>query len=220
MATVPYSLEQAETDIASLRGLVDRMSEVLTQSDSTDPPVAPAGGIQGYSFAGEQKYADSAGQAWNTGHCTRQITANQTISSATDVVIGANSVPMTWQVRAGPVYMLIGLVNWAQNASLSQSQNNGYTGPATSGVRISNSWTLSTGFNQGTTGNQGANYREANSLADQASPAYAASSTVEWFFHGSITFSAAGTFSIVAAEGTSASYVIGANSYATLFVTT
>jgi hypothetical protein len=148
------------------------------------------------------------------GPQVRTITANQLINSTTDVVVGANSVPMSWAVTAGPVYVIAGMINWSQGAT-GVSQNNGFTGPAISGCRIRNEWMQATQFAQQT------NTREANTLSDQASPAFAATLAVEWNFLGSVVFSAAGTFSIVAGEGTVGDpFTIGAYSHATLLVST
>jgi hypothetical protein len=148
------------------------------------------------------------------GPQVRTITANQLINSTTDVVVGANSVPMSWAVLAGPVYVISGMINWSQGAT-GVSQNNGFTGPAIAGCRIRNEWVGSTTFNQ-TVGT-----RETSSLADQATPAYGPTLPVDWTFLGSIVFSAGGTFSITASEGTVGDpFTIGAYSHATLLVST
>ena len=101
MAGEPYTLEQAETDIANLRALADRQSEVITKNDSTDSPNTPAAGIIHHSIAGSHKYASADGGTYNTGRSTIIPTATQTINSTSQAVVGANSVPMSWPVAAG-----------------------------------------------------------------------------------------------------------------------
>src|SRR5258707_12753711 len=84
MATDAYTLEDAETDIAPLRGQVDRLSEVLTKLDSTDPPNTPAAGLIHYSIGGQHKYASSDRGYYNTRRATAYSTAGQGGSSNTD----------------------------------------------------------------------------------------------------------------------------------------
>ncbi len=62
-----WSSYQAETDVANLRALQDRQSEVITKNDSTDPPNTPAAGIIHHSTAGQHKYASSDGGLYATG---------------------------------------------------------------------------------------------------------------------------------------------------------
>src|SRR5258708_28229394 len=77
MAPDAYTLEDAETDIATLRGQVDRLSEVLTKLDSTDPPNTPAAGLIHYSIGGQHKYASSDGGYYNTRRATVYSTPHQ-----------------------------------------------------------------------------------------------------------------------------------------------
>lgn len=157
----------------------------------------------------------------NGQRLTRVITANQTISSTADTVIGANSVPMSWTVVPG-LYLIMGMINWGQNVA-AVAQNMGFGGvgggaATISNGRVANSWTVATQFAQA-----GVNYREMNSstgfgTAAGASPAYTvAISPVEWFFHGTLLIGGGGTLSVLGAEGTAAdTWTIGAYSYATL----
>jgi hypothetical protein len=165
-----------------------------------------------YAVAGQLKYVSTDGNAYNTGRSTIQVTANQTISSTAASVIGANSNPMTWDVVAG-TYLIQGMVNWAQGAA-AVAQDMGFSGPAISQCRIRNEWALAVGFGETT------NLRETNTtggLILGASPAFAIGAAVDWSFDGCVTFSAAGTFSIEAAEGTAGdSFTIGAGSFASL----
>jgi hypothetical protein len=152
----------------------------------------------------------------NGQRITRVITANQTISSTSDTVIGANSVPMSWTVVPG-LYLIQGMVNWVQNVA-TVAQGMGFGGVTISNGRVANSWTVATQQAQG-----GVNYRELNSgtgfgTAAGQSPAYTvAIGSVEWFFHGSLLVGSTGTLSVLGAEGTNGdTWTIGAYSYATL----
>lgn len=118
---------------------------------------------------------------------------------------------MSWPVAAG-TYRITGMVNWSQGAT-GVSQNNGFAGPALTSHRVSNNWW------QATQAAQQVNTREFSgaSLGLGASPAFAATLAVEWIFTGTIVFSAAGTFSVVATADTNAhTYTIGAYSCADL----
>ena len=87
MATDAYRLEDAETDIATLRGQLDRLSEVLTKNDSTDPPNIPAAGLIHHSVTGFHKYASSDGSLYTTGVQTAHHAGGQTVSSAVQATI-------------------------------------------------------------------------------------------------------------------------------------
>lgn len=184
----------------------------LFLNDHTSALGSPGSGVWVYSVGGQLLYTSSVDSiAYDTGRSTQIITANQTISSATAVVVGANSNPMSWSVGIGQ-YMIVGLVNWSQGAT-TQAQTNGFTGPAISSARISNNWQVATQFVQA-----GINTRELTSLGGGTTPAYANGIAVEWYFSGVFTTTAAGTVSVTAAAPTPANtYTIGANSWASLY---
>lgn len=77
----PYTLEDAERDIGTLRGQADRLSEVLTKNDSTDVPNTPAAGLIHYSLAGQHKYASSDGSSYGTGRLILVNTSNVTLNN-------------------------------------------------------------------------------------------------------------------------------------------
>lgn len=213
MPLAPYTLEQAEEDIATLRGQMALLMEAGTKLDGgTVPNVPPSSGFTTFSSNGQEKYTGADGSTYNTGRSTIVISANQTINSSSNLIVGANSTPMSWLVGIGQ-YMVVGLVNWSQNATTSTAQTNGFTGPATSGCRIANNWQVATQFAQA-----GINTREASSLGGQSTPAYANGTVVEWYFSGVFTTTATGTVSIISAAPIAANtFVIGANSFASLF---
>lgn len=106
-AEPPYSLEQAELDVATLIGQADRMSEVITKNDSTDPPNLPAAGIIHYSLGGQHKYASADGNYYNTGRLTLRTTGG-TISATAFATIGGLSAPVAaaeYHFRAHLMYV-------------------------------------------------------------------------------------------------------------------
>lgn len=173
-------------------------------------PSAVPGAALLYGLGGHEKYVGTDGIQYNTGRSTVVITANQTINSASNIVVGANSVPMSWAVGIG-TYLIDGMINWTQGAT-TQAQNNGFSGPAISSARMANNWWVATLF-----ATNGPNTRETSSLGAQTTPAFANGVVVEWHFRGVFTATAAGTFSVIATAPTPANtYVIGANSWASL----
>jgi hypothetical protein len=79
-----YTLEQAEDDIAVLRGQVDRLSEILTQYDvaAGQVPNSVTLGYVQHSSTGQMKYLSDDGNAYNTGRLTIPCSGQQTINSA------------------------------------------------------------------------------------------------------------------------------------------
>ena len=57
----PYAIEDAEADIAALRGQADRLSEILALSDSTDAPGTPASGYYLFSLSGRPNIVRASG---------------------------------------------------------------------------------------------------------------------------------------------------------------
>jgi hypothetical protein len=217
MATVPtvptgYTLEEAEADIATLTGLVDRLAEAIGLADGPIPNVTAASGCTLYSGGGHAKYEGFDNGEYSTGRASVIITANQTINTIADIIVGANSTPMSWPVGVGQ-YLLSGMINWTQG-SVQTAQNNGFSGPSISGARFENTWWPSTGFGQA----NGLNTRETASLGQAVTPPFANATVVAWYFTGSFTTTAAGTVSVVAAAPVPAdTFTIGANSFATLW---
>src|SRR5260221_668044 len=110
----------------------------------------------------------------NGQRISRVIKVGQTITPTATVTVNDGTVFMSWAVVPGD-YLISGMVNWLQGAG-ANGQNNGFAGTCTvSDSRIANRWTIATGFNQGTAGNQGDNTRElTGSPGLGASPAWAA----------------------------------------------
>jgi hypothetical protein len=65
-----YTLEQAEAEIAELRGLIDVITEAHTKADATDAPVVPASGLISYSTGGQENYVSADGNTYYTGRAT------------------------------------------------------------------------------------------------------------------------------------------------------
>src|SRR5260370_4916348 len=130
MATIdPYSLEDAERDIATLAGPVDRLTEVLRKTHPTTPPTNPAAGLIHYSLAGHHKYASADGSDFNTGRLTLSNTAPQTINPAAVTPITGLTCP----VAANTTYEFDGILRIKQGAA-NVNQNIGFTSPAATNV--------------------------------------------------------------------------------------
>src|SRR5258708_538881 len=210
MATDAYTLEAAETDIATLRGQVDRLSEVLTKLDSTDPPNTPAAGLIHYSIGGQHKYASSDGGYYNTGRATVYSTADQVVSSNTDVTLTS----LTAVVAAG-AYRITGMIVATQGSGAggNVTQAVGFTGPATSHVRIGAEWFSSPGGGAYATG---ANV--LGSLSGSVStPAFSVGVQNYWDFRGLVVFTAGGTLRVVGQCNGANTWT--ANSYSLMDVT-
>src|SRR5229473_1414470 len=124
-AVDPYTLEDAERDIATLRGQADRLSEVLTKNDSTDPPNTPAAGLIHYSSAGQHKYASADGNGYNTGHLSLYTTSLTTVNSTSAFTL------LSCPVSSGSTYRIDGIVRGTQGpATIAQFVR--FAGPATS----------------------------------------------------------------------------------------
>ncbi len=193
MALVPYTLEQAEEDIAVLRGLIDILNEAHAVNDITagQTPNTPTGGYTQFSSAGHQKYVSSDGSSYNTGRQTLINTVPQTINPAGVTPITG----LTCLVAANTTYEFSGILRIKQGAA-NVNQNIGFTGPAATNVV----WYFAPGIAggglvQGVA--QGALAMVA--VAPGAGPA----EQMIWFW-GSMTFTANGTFAAGAQAPTNA----------------
>lgn len=103
-APTAYTLQQAEQDIAALRGQVATLTEILQFTNSTQAPNVPTVGPVLYGLAGMMKFLSSAdNQAYNTGRQTVWCTANKTISSTAQSAITGmtiNVAPGTYTFHA------------------------------------------------------------------------------------------------------------------------
>ena len=190
-ATDPYTLEDAERDIATLRGQVDRLTEVLTKNDSTNPPTNPAAGLIHYSLAGHHKYASADGSDFNTGRLTLSNTAPQTINPAAVTPITGLTCP----VAANTTYEFDGILRIKQGAA-NVNQNIGFTGPAATNVV----WYFAPGIaGAGLVQGVAQGVLALVAVAPGAGPA----EQMIWF-RGIATFTAAGTFAAGAQAPTNA----------------
>ena len=101
MPDAPYTLEQAEEDIADLRGQVDQLDEVHTQADGGLVPNTPAAGIVTFSGSSQQKYVSAAdGNAYNTGRMTAIPGSATSLTSSYQTVVSAPLGTGGYRIRA------------------------------------------------------------------------------------------------------------------------
>ena len=197
MAITPYTLEQAEEEIAALRNQLDLLGEAHTQVDPTFVPIQPAAGQHTrYDTAGHMKYISGGdGNIYHAGWASARTTTDQTINFTSDQVI-TGTVALSLSVEANVEYRVHGLITWTQGAG-SVTQAMGLTGPTTSHVRIPNAHWL-TGSGPGA--NVGAPSPNVYSTlaGGTTTPAFANTSVCWWEFDGWVVFTAQGTFSAVA----------------------
>lgn len=83
MPTVPYTLEQAELDIAELRGDVDGLNEVHTVADGALTPNTPAAGeFALYSTSGLPSYVNDSGLQMGVAGAQTAFFPLNTVTSA------------------------------------------------------------------------------------------------------------------------------------------
>jgi hypothetical protein len=111
-AGATYTLEQAASDIAALRGQIDAINEAHIILDSGFAPnLTPSSGVTLFSQAGDLHYEGFDGNEYSTGHVTIVSTAATTISSTSPAIIGSPtpfSVPVaigTYHWRAHVMYI-------------------------------------------------------------------------------------------------------------------
>jgi hypothetical protein len=127
------------------------------------------------------------------------ITANQSITSTTPVVVGANSVPLSWSVVAGS-YELSGLLVCVIGATATQPvyQVNG-GGAAVSLMLVPYAFTYESGTGESTfNGHLSALATPTNS----PTASFPIGAVVHFAFRGILTFTGAGTLDIRTAENT------------------
>lgn len=96
-----YTLELAEEHVGKLFGQVNVLGEALTQDDTDLVPNTPAAGNIQYSATGQQKYASSDGNAYNTGRLTLPATGGLTLTTGLQTIPGLTCTLAvgTWHVR-------------------------------------------------------------------------------------------------------------------------
>lgn len=187
-----YTLTQAQDDVATTAGQVDRMSEALTQGDVTDQPNVPAAGNIQYSSSGHQRYVSSAdGATYNTGRNSQVLTGSQiTINStsATDIC--------TALVAAGR-YHFHGQIIWTQGSTQAQQA-----------MRFNGTATISTmggvilhDYDAGVNGNNVVStfFTAYNTDSSAYGAAGIPANTASWWrFDGTVAFSTSGNFRLQA----------------------
>lgn len=207
MALTPYTLEQAEIDIAALRGQVDKLTEVLALNDSSQDLNVPSSGLNLYSLLGQGKYVSSAdANDFFIGKTFAYKTGAQTISSTTSTALTDLAIPVS-----ANKYMFEAIIYWTQGATAA-AQVLTLVGPALTSCRVSAIF-----FDPETTGQSTFGGIFDNALGNVSSGAYAAGREIASWFKGPVNFSAAGTFQINAHEGTSGDpFTVNTNSWMTL----
>ena len=101
----PYTLEQSEEDIAELRGLHDKLSEIHTVADSAAVPNTPANGFSLFSLAG---VAQLLGDSGLTGAVpsTKTDTSSNTVTQATTTQLSGQFTVPANDANAGTCYRL------------------------------------------------------------------------------------------------------------------
>jgi hypothetical protein len=152
--------------------------------------IATAAGTDqfGTAFSAGVHYTLADGNTYRGESKTIFCTANQTISSTSDVVLGTNTTALTCPVAAGS-YKITGTIAWAQG-SVATAQAIGATGPAVTTCRFTGLHYLAgSGGSNGTV--------DQSTLSSVATPAFAINSNIWFDFTIIVTFSASGTFSLV-----------------------
>lgn len=210
MATTPtvptgYTLEEAEAQIATLTGLVDRLGEAIALADGPIPNVPAASGCVLYSAAGNLDYEGFDGNEYSTGRFTAVGPAsNLPIVSATP----ANITGLAFGVNAG-VYRINAKIGFLQGgAAAAQS--------VLLAVPAMNFTAMAINFYLATSGSSSgcAWSTVATSPITITSPAFALSSTFFLDLDMVVSFSAGGPCTVQAAEaGGAHAFTILANSF-------
>jgi hypothetical protein len=174
-----YTLEQAEEEIAQLRGMVNLLLEAHTKTESTDIPNAPSTGHISFSQNGVSKFIGTDGNVYSNGR-NRQLVAAATINST------SNQSLASWVVNAGTYGFeaAFGAVNGGTNAT----QAFRLTGPSASDVMLIYAWLSNSSFANCQVGWQTALNADMASAA-----AWTAGDAVIVYLHGTVVFSANGT---------------------------
>lgn len=170
MAIEEYTLEQAEEEIANLRGQVNALLEVHSIDTATDLPVTPATGISNFANTGHLNYVSSAdANSYDTGRLTVAATGALTVSTALQTVPGLSG-PLgvgTYAVR-GQMYCTVPVTAGQGQISYQLTASGGLTASAgratwtethaANGVGTSDAQTLGTLQPGVTPGTGGANH--------------------------------------------------------------
>jgi hypothetical protein len=210
VATVPtvptgYALEEAESDIATVTGALDRLGEAVPLADGPIPNVPAASGCVLYSAAGNLDYEGFDGNEYSTGRFTAVGPAsNQAITSATP----ANITGLAFAVNAG-VYRINAKIGFTQGGAAS-AQSVLFAVPAMNFAAMAINFYLATsGSSSGCAWSS-----VSTSPITITSPAFALSSTFFLDLDMVVSFSAAGACTVQGAEaGGAHAFTILANSF-------
>jgi len=216
VVTVPYTLEQARIDVATLRGQVDLLSEILTQSDGAITPNTPAAAaFSMYALAGFPQFLSGGdGNTYAAGQNLLQYTgANLTVNSTSQSIPAGMSCP----VASGVPYACFGSVIATQGGTAAQ-QAIRLSGPAANFV--SGNWLVSNYGDFGAAGIASQYGLIAATTTDlittSAGGGIAAGNSFGWIWLAIMKFSAAGTFGVAARCVTSSTdtWTFNTNSWA------
>jgi hypothetical protein len=206
-----YTLEQAEAEIAELRGLIDVLTEAHVKGDATDAPDVPAAGLISYSSGGHEKYTSADGTAYNTGRLTLSMPSGLHITSTSDSLLtGMSCAVAAGSYRfSGVIFFTMGTTN--AGAVIACSPH----GP-TASVYITGIYYFA---NLG--GSISSRTATVLGTGPSSNASIAVNAAAHAVFHGFATFTASGTFSIQAAEATSGvDFTAQAGSYCDLMPVT
>jgi hypothetical protein len=178
-----YTLEEAEDDVASLRGNTDVLSEAHAQNDTDVIPNTPASGSTQYSSSGQQKYIGSDGNAYNTGRYTQWLTSPVTFVSTVSASI------ITAPVTIG-TYRIVAFCYGSQG-SVAAAQAMRITGPTNSLVMIASNNTKGSATGQSMWATLTTTLN-----TDLVIAAHAAGSDLWIEITGIVTFTASGTLAL------------------------
>ncbi len=105
MALDPYTLQQAEEDIATLRGQVDLLTEILAQSDSGTQPNTPSAGYLLYNAGGVPSYVNAAGLQMGLQGAQLATFPNTVVTAASLTNIASATYP-AGDAEVGSIYDL------------------------------------------------------------------------------------------------------------------
>lgn len=116
--TNPYTQEQAEEDIATNRGLIDKLSEVIALNDSFVPNT-PASGSDLFSLLGVLQHLGSSGMTGALPITQTDTTSTTVTQASTTLLSGQFPVPAN-DANPGTTYRLTCSGNGQQGSTLQQ----------------------------------------------------------------------------------------------------
>lgn len=105
MATETFTLEQAEDHISDLRGMVDRLTEIVSMGNATDTPVTPTSGAALYTTGGQPAYVNQQGLQMNLSGGISDVGV-QTVTAASLQALSATFTVPANDMALGSAYAL------------------------------------------------------------------------------------------------------------------